>query len=74
MRRTEAIGGMPIRGVPSRRSNADRVHHMKHGGFATTLQPGNLVFCFLGVFVGMLVGVLPGIGPLAALSLLLPLT
>jgi TctA family transporter len=44
------------------------------GGFATTLKPGNLVFCFLGVFVGMLVGVLPGIGPLAALSLLLPLT
>jgi putative tricarboxylic transport membrane protein len=44
------------------------------GGFATTLEPANLIFCFLGVVVGMIVGVLPGIGPLAALSLLLPLT
>eukprot|EP00163_Fabomonas_tropica_P032789 TRINITY_DN8369_c0_g1_i1.p1 TRINITY_DN8369_c0_g1~~TRINITY_DN8369_c0_g1_i1.p1 ORF type:complete len:502 (+),score=42.79 TRINITY_DN8369_c0_g1_i1:527-2032(+) len=33
-----------------------------------------LLFCFLGVLVGTFVGVLPGIGPLAAISLALPLT
>lgn len=32
------------------------------------------MFCFFGVFLGTVVGVLPGIGPLAAISLLLPIT
>jgi putative tricarboxylic transport membrane protein len=43
-------------------------------GFGVVLTPENLVYCFLGCLVGTLVGVLPGIGPLAALSLLLPVT
>ena len=43
-------------------------------GFATAFEPGNLIFCLVGVSVGMVVGVLPGIGALAAISLLLPLT
>ncbi len=43
-------------------------------GFAVALQPGNLLYCFLGVFVGTLVGVLPGIGPVGAMSLLFPVT
>ena len=43
-------------------------------GFGVALQPGNLLYCFIGVFVGTLVGVLPGIGPVAAMSLLLPVT
>ena len=34
----------------------------------------NLFFCFVGVFFGTLVGVLPGIGPLATMSILLPVT
>ncbi len=34
----------------------------------------NLMFCFLGVVVGNMVGVLPGMGPLATISILLPLT
>ncbi|MFL6652269.1 MAG: tripartite tricarboxylate transporter permease [Sulfurifustaceae bacterium] len=34
----------------------------------------NLLYCFIGVFIGTLVGVLPGIGPVAAMSLLLPVT
>jgi putative tricarboxylic transport membrane protein len=34
----------------------------------------NLLFCFLGVFVGTLIGVLPGIGPIATISILLPIT
>jgi putative tricarboxylic transport membrane protein len=43
-------------------------------GFGVALQPINLLYCFLGVFIGTLVGVLPGIGPVAAMSLLLPVT
>ena len=43
-------------------------------GFGVALQPINLLYCFIGVFIGTLVGVLPGIGPVAAMSLLLPVT
>ena len=43
-------------------------------GFQVALQPGNLIFCFIGVLIGTLVGVLPGLGPVAAISLLLPTT
>lgn len=34
----------------------------------------NLFYCFVGVSVGTFIGVLPGIGPLAAVSVLMPLT
>jgi len=43
-------------------------------GFSVALQPVNLLSCFIGVFIGTLVGVLPGIGPVSAMSLLLPVT
>jgi putative tricarboxylic transport membrane protein len=43
-------------------------------GFAVALNPINLLYCFIGVFIGTLVGVLPGIGPISAMSLLLPVT
>lgn len=43
-------------------------------GLATALMPGNLAYCFLGVFLGMVVGVIPGIGALAAISMLFPIT
>jgi putative tricarboxylic transport membrane protein len=43
-------------------------------GFAVALTPVNLLYCFIGVFIGTLVGVLPGIGPISAMSLLLPVT
>lgn len=43
-------------------------------GFEVALQPTNLLFCFIGVLIGTLVGVLPGLGPVAAMSLLLPST
>ena len=33
-------------------------------GLQVTLQPMNLLYCFLGVFIGTLIGVLPGIGPI----------
>jgi putative tricarboxylic transport membrane protein len=43
-------------------------------GFAVALRPENLFYCFIGCLWGTVVGVLPGLGPLAGLSLLLPLT
>jgi len=43
-------------------------------GFEVALTWQALWFCFMGVSVGMFIGVLPGIGPLAAISMLLPLT
>ena len=43
-------------------------------GLGVALQPMNLLFCFAGVFIGTLIGVLPGIGPVDAMSLLLPVT
>jgi putative tricarboxylic transport membrane protein len=43
-------------------------------GFAVALRPENLFYCFIGCLWGTIVGVLPGLGPLAGLSLLLPLT
>ena len=43
-------------------------------GFSVLLTPTNLSLCFLGVLLGTLVGVLPGLGPIAAISLLLPST
>jgi TctA family transporter len=43
-------------------------------GFGVAFQPQNLMWCFIGVLVGNMVGVLPGMGPLATISILLPLT
>lgn len=43
-------------------------------GFGVAITPINLFYCFIGCFIGTLIGVLPGIGPIATLSLLLPLT
>ena len=43
-------------------------------GLEHALSATNLFYCFLGVFLGTLVGVIPGIGPLAAISMLIPLT
>lgn len=43
-------------------------------GFSVSLAPANLLACFIGVFLGTLIGVLPGLGPVAAISLLLPIT
>ncbi len=43
-------------------------------GFEIALAPNNLLYCFIGCLWGTIVGVLPGLGPLAGLTLLLPLT
>ncbi len=43
-------------------------------GFSTALTMHNLLYAFIGVLLGNIIGVLPGIGPLAAISMLLPVT
>ena len=43
-------------------------------GFEHALTLSNLMYCALGCAVGTMVGLLPGLGPLATISLLLPLT
>src|SRR6201988_2162437 len=43
-------------------------------GFSVALRPDVVWYAFLGCLVGTLVGMLPGIGPLAGISILLPLT
>ncbi len=49
------------------------IHNLMFGfGHALTLS--NLMYCALGCTVGTTVGLLPGLGPLATISLLLPLT
>src|SRR4051794_23548148 len=43
-------------------------------GFEHALTWQNLLYCAIGCVVGTFVGLLPGLGPLATISLLLPLT
>lgn len=43
-------------------------------GFSTALSLKGLFYCFIGCLWGTVVGVLPGLGPLAGMTLLLPLT
>lgn len=43
-------------------------------GFSVALRPDVMFYAFIGCLVGTLVGMLPGIGPLAGVSILLPLT
>jgi len=51
----------------------DVLHNLAFGfGVALTWQ--NLMYCAIGCTVGTLVGLLPGLGPLATISILLPLT
>ena len=43
-------------------------------GFQVALTFQNILACFAGVLLGTLVGVLPGLGPVATISILLPIT
>jgi len=43
-------------------------------GFTVALSPDVLLFAVVGCIIGTLVGMLPGVGPLAGISLLLPVT
>jgi TctA family transporter len=51
----------------------DILHNLAFG-FSHALTWQNLLFCAIGCVVGTLVGLLPGLGPLATISILLPLT
>jgi putative tricarboxylic transport membrane protein len=51
----------------------DTIHHILYG-FSVTFQPMNMLCAFLGALMGTLVGVLPGLGPVGAMSILLPVT
>jgi len=51
----------------------DILHNLAFG-FSHALTLHNLMYCAIGCIVGTLVGLLPGMGPLATISLLLPLT
>src|SRR5687768_6668561 len=48
--------------------------HNLYLGFSVALSPSILLYAFVGCLIGTLVGVLPGVGPLAGISLLLPVT
>ncbi len=43
-------------------------------GFSVALTPQNLLYGFMGTVLGTLIGVLPGLGPVATISILLPIT
>ena len=43
-------------------------------GFQQVMHPMILFYCLMGVLIGTLIGVLPGIGPVGAMSMLLPAT
>src|ERR671926_1210349 len=51
----------------------DTLHNL-YLGFAVALAPKVFAYAFIGCVVGTLVGMLPGLGPLAGISLLLPIT
>src|SRR3954464_1950506 len=51
----------------------DVIHNLAFG-FSHALTLHNLMYCAIGCTVGTLVGLLPGLGPLATISILLPLT
>ncbi len=51
----------------------DLLTNLAHG-FSVALSFNNLLFCFIGAMIGTAIGVLPGIGPVATISLLLPIT
>jgi TctA family transporter len=49
------------------------VNHLG-AGFDTALTLQNLWYCALGCVIGTIIGLLPGLGPIATISVLLPLT
>ena len=51
----------------------DLIANLAHG-FGVALSFDNLLFALLGALIGTAIGVLPGIGPVATISLLLPIT
>src|ERR1700732_2271395 len=69
LRATDSVSGVPVGTSMISTSLTDLWY-----GFGVALEPHNVMWCFVGVLVGNMVGVLPGMGPLATISILLPLT
>ncbi|MSO70806.1 MAG: tripartite tricarboxylate transporter permease [Alphaproteobacteria bacterium] len=44
------------------------------GGFATVLEPTNLLLMVIGIVLGVIIGVLPGLGGANGVAILIPLT
>jgi putative tricarboxylic transport membrane protein len=44
------------------------------GGFATVIQPFNILVMVIGILLGVIIGVLPGLGGANGVAILLPLT
>lgn len=42
-------------------------------GFGVAFTPANLLYVFLGVLMGTVIGMLPGLGPISAISLMIPI-
>jgi putative tricarboxylic transport membrane protein len=53
--------------------NFDLVGHLSLG-LSVALSLKNIGLCFLGCLIGTLIGVLPGVGPVATITMLLPIT
>ena len=51
----------------------EMIGNLAHG-FAVALSFTNILFALIGALIGTAIGVLPGIGPVATISLLLPIT
>jgi len=44
------------------------------GGFATALQPINMLMLFVAIVLGLVIGVLPGLGGTSGVAILLPIS
>lgn len=64
---------MGEKGFRAEESSMEIIDNLLYG-FSISLQSINLLHCLAGVFIGTLIGVLPGIGPVASISMLLPIT
>jgi putative tricarboxylic transport membrane protein len=53
--------------------SSDLAGNLAHG-MGVALSVKNIFLCFLGCMIGTLVGVLPGVGPIATITMLLPIT
>ncbi len=51
----------------------EEITHLFHG-FATVLQPYNIMLMCIGILLGVIIGVLPGLGGANGVAILLPLT
>src|SRR5215471_16332650 len=63
----------PVRSASEDADMADTLQNLLLG-FQHVLAPSVLIYAFLGCVIGTIVGVLPGLGPLAGISILLPLS